>query len=496
MKPLNEWMKRSKAPPVDEAADLSPAPLLEAFDNFQGSFFDLDRNTTVSASALKNLKASLYKQMLARGLTVGDRVLAALPNGPLFAAAWAACLEAGASPIVVHSETPPPELHRMAKQWGASFLLVEADVSHTADLKPIEFLSAGEQGSLRWQRLEGERDPIRLTSVPLHPTSGTSGSPKLAVRPGPCAVAEPLHYIETLSIDRSDSILCAIPMSHAYAYGMCFLVTILTSAELLFMRRFNPALMHRALRERTASILPAVPVILDSLLATDTGASSVHLRTVLSAGAPLTKKTFDAFQRQYHQAIRPLYGTTETGGISIGRAGDEFDGDVGPAMKGVEVDLRPLSGDAPASDAKVLRVRSSSMMAGYLENGTINRGALHDGWFETGDLSRMDAQGRIFLQGRVSEVINVFGLKVLPREVEEVISLLPEIVEVKVYARRHLGPEVVEAAVVCRGDLSEDHILKHCEKHLVGYKCPTAIRFVTALPRTASGKVATERLLD
>jgi acyl-CoA synthetase (AMP-forming)/AMP-acid ligase II len=117
-----------------------------------------------------------------------------------------------------------------------------------------------------------------------------------------------------------------------------------------------------------------------------------------------------------------------------------------------------------------------------------------DGWFETGDLAQIDARGRIHLLGRLSEVINVFGLKVIPREVEEVIALLPGVAEVKVYARRDMGSEVVEAAVVCRGSLDEGKILKHCEKHLVSYKCPTAIRFVSALPRTASGKIAVEQL--
>jgi acyl-CoA synthetase (AMP-forming)/AMP-acid ligase II len=208
----------------------------------------------------------------------------------------------------------------------------------------------------------------------------------------------------------------------------------------------------------------------------------------------LSSRTFEAIRDRYGVAVRPLYGTTETGGISVGLGGDEFDDSVGPAMKGVEVDLCPASGDGSSADAKILRVRSSSMMAGYLEKGGISRRAFSDGWFETGDLAQTDERGRICLHGRLSEVINVFGFKVVPREVEDVIALLPEVVEVKVYARRHMGPEVVAAAVVCRGKLEEEQILRHCEQHLVGYKCPTMVQFVNSLPRTASGKVAVDRL--
>ena len=497
MKSSNESTTLSEAHSADAATDFSPTPLLEAFDNFQGSFFDLDRDTSVSAEELKNLKTQLRKQMSARGLTAGDRLLAALPNGPLFAAVWAASLEVGASPILVHGETPQPELHRVAAQWEVHFLVAEAEASHAKSARADEFLTAGEHGTLRWQHAggrSGQGDQVRLASVPLHPTSGTSAAPKLAARPGSCAVAEPLHYIETLSIDCSDAILCAIPMSHAYAYGMCFMVALLTSANLLFMRRFSPALVHQALEKGDVTIFPAVPILLDSLLAADAAHQMVGLRILLSAGAPLTRRTFEAIHDRYGIAIRPLYGTTETGGISIGLAGDEFDGSVGPAMKGVEVDLRSSSSEDSSADAKILRVRSSSMMAGYLEKEGISRRALSNGWFETGDLAQTDERGRISLLGRLSEVINVFGFKVIPREVEGVIALLPEVVEVKVYARHHMGPAVVAAAVVRRGTLDEEQILRHCEKHLVSYKCPTTVRFVDSLPRTSSGKVALDRL--
>jgi long-chain acyl-CoA synthetase len=91
-------------------------------------------------------------------------------------------------------------------------------------------------------------------------------------------------------------------------------------------------------------------------------------------------------------------------------------------------------------------------------------------------------------------VINVFGYKVIPREVEEIILMLPQVEEVKVYAARHLGPDVVAAAVVCHEPVSEAQIIEHCERHLVSYKCPTAVRFLERLPRTASGKVTVERL--
>jgi acyl-CoA synthetase (AMP-forming)/AMP-acid ligase II len=472
---------------------LSIIPLLDAFENFRGSFFDLEHNVRISADQLRQLRAEVRQQMQYLGLGPGDRLIAAPPNGALFAAVWAASLETGASPILVHSDTPDPELRRMAETWGARFL-VSADSRQNSRAGSGEALIAAESSALRWQRAGAQtRDRFALPPVPLHPTSGTSGGPKIAVRPGPCAVAEPLHYIETLSLSRSDVILCALPMSHAYAYGMCLLVSLLTSADLLFLSRFHPALLRHALHQKNVSVFPAVPVMLDALLAADAPELLCPPRIVLSAGAPLRKETFTACRDRWGVTVRPLYGTTETGGISIGPAQNKFDGSVGPPMKGVEVDLRGFNGDF-GPNTGVLRVHSPSMMSGYLEQNGINSDVLRDGWFETGDLARIDSKGAIHLQGRLSDVINVLGFKVAPKEVEDVIVMLPEVREVKVYAGRWRGQVVVEAAVATNAPLDEETILKHCDQHLVSYKCPGAIRFVDSLPRTPAGKVAVERL--
>jgi acyl-coenzyme A synthetase/AMP-(fatty) acid ligase len=506
MRSSNESKIPRTIPSPEGAADFSPSPLLDAFENFHGWWLDLDSGVKTSASEFQSARNRLLAQMHAQGLADGDRVVVALRNGPLFAAAWAASLAAGASPVLMHSDTPTTELTEIAERSAARFIVTEAEARHSGEEDWGEVLAAGPLGNVRWRRDNGRTTAPGSSSLstslstgacwpamPLHPTSGTTGGPKIAARPGPCAVAEPRHYIDTLEIEPADMLLCAIPMSHAYAYGMCFLVSLLSSANVLFMRRFHPPLALRALREMGITIFPAAPAMLDFLLEAD---AMGNPRIVLSAGAPLSQATFDGYRERHGVTIRPLYGTTETGGISIGRAGDDFSGGVGPAMSGVEVAVDSYDGgDSENSSAGLLRVRSSSMMAGYWEEGGISRAALSDGWFETGDLARVDSRGRITLLGRQTEIINALGFKVIPREVEEVIARLPEVLEVKVYAGRHWeGFDIVQAAVACRAPLDEDAILRHCERHLVSYKCPSVIHFVRSLPRTPSGKIAISQL--
>ena len=205
-----------------------------------------------------------------------------------------------------------------------------------------------------------------------------------------------------------------------------------------------------------------------------------------------------SFRRSRGIRLRPLYGTTETGGIAVAPA-DAVPpplGCVGPPMSGVEVD-RPCP-TAAARWAKAWAaffVRSSSMMAGYLADGAVGYLDAQDGWFETGDVGLLDAAGELHLKGRVTEVINVLGMKVIPSEVEEVIASLPGVAEVKVYPGRHRsGSQFVKAAVVLRGGLELADLRAHCEQNLVYYKRPEQVRLVESLPRTPSGKIILDQL--
>lgn len=141
------------------------------------------------------------------------------------------------------------------------------------------------------------------------------------------------------------------------------------------------------------------------------------------------------------------------------------------------------------------------MMAGYLgandtpEANNIDTSRLEEGWFDTGDLARIDERGHIHLTGREADVINVEGLKVLPSEVEEVIASLPGVHEVKVYAgRRKSGGQFIKAAVVSDASVDPATIRAHCERSLVYYKRPERIIPLEALPRSPAGKIVRDQL--
>jgi long-chain acyl-CoA synthetase len=491
------------------SAELDPAPILAAAEAYRGSIVDLDRSITVGPQAFARQWTKLGEQMAACGLQPGDRLVLAVANGPLFPAALAAALAQGGTPLLLHGETPWPEMQRAAMRIGAKFILCDRlheQANEAAQFAP-RLIGHGPWAEALWADLRragvppafgaaGETPALQsLPGVPLHPTSGTTGQPKVAARGGFSAMEEARHYVETLAIDEQDTVLALPPMSHAYAYGMCAMVPLLTGANIVTMRRFSPEAVCRAMAEHDITIFPAAPMMLDMLLVAG-GPLSGLPRCILSAGSPLSERTAREFQRRSGTVVRPLYGSTETGGISIATGVEASEaGCVGCPMASVSVELRPPAYGAHWGDGVgEVYVRSSSMMAGYLTPHGLEGVSETGGWHATGDLGRADRSGAIHLKGRQTDVINVCGMKVVPSEVEAVISALAGVAEVKVYAgRRRNATQFVKAAIVAPG-LDPARIRAHCEGHLVYYKRPESIALLPALPKSPAGKVLKDQL--
>ena len=485
--------------------DLSPLPILDAADRYRGEIVDLDTGRTVSADALRAACEQVGASLANSGLTSGARAVVAIDNRPHFIATLLAVLQQGGCPLLVHPKAPAPELKRTALRFGAT--MVVSATCPAEDLQS-EAMPAARIDHDDWIALATATvDPSTsgfdgefpdLVSVPLHPTSGTTGVPKVAARPGFAATEEARHYIETIGITAEDSIVAVPPMCHAYAYGMCVMVPLLSGARVVSMRSFQTKLLLDALTAGQITILPAVPAMLDALMFGAGDRLRGTVRTVLSAGSPLSERTASRFHEKSGVRIRPLYGTTETGGITVAPNGNEQTAGscVGPPMQGVDAEVRSEgeSGNGTPGLGRV-HIRSSSMMAGYFAHQGVDTSPVAEGWFATGDLGHIDEAGRIHLMGRETDVINVAGLKVIPLEVEEAIAAMPGIVEVKVYAGvRRNGSQYVKAAVVTEGDANPDLIRSYCETNLVYYKRPERILSVEQLPRSPAGKILRDQL--
>jgi acyl-CoA synthetase (AMP-forming)/AMP-acid ligase II len=216
------------------------------------------------------------------------------------------------------------------------------------------------------------------------------------------------------------------------------------------------------------------------------------LRYVRSITAPLSPLQARRFRDRFGIAILNCYGQTEIGGEIIGWTGadskafgDSHLGAVGRPHDGVEVRTDDETGE--------LQVRTPAMAAGYADGGDLSDRLTDDGWFRTGDIGRVDDEGFVWIEGRVSDMINRGGLKVFPAEVEEVLRLAGGIRDVAVAGvpDERLG-EVPWAFVVADGAAplpSDEELEALCRRHLAPYKVPVRFERIGALPRNDVGKV-------
>src|SRR5262249_24359449 len=146
---------------------------------------------------------------------------------------------------------------------------------------------------------------------------------------------------------------------------------------------------------------------------------------------------------------------------------------------------------AGGSSGEVL-IRGDNVMAGYWKNEAATRAALRDGWLHTGDIGQLDADGNLFIVGRLNDVIRSGSTSIMPKEVEDAIAMHPAVAEVAVPGLPDIEwGEVVTAFVVLKPGtaVSEADLVEHCRIRLAGYKKPRSVRFVAGLPRSHYGKV-------
>ena len=287
--------------------ELSPLPILDAAERYHGKFVDLEANRTIGADAFLRGRNDLARHLQIVGLENGQRVVVSVGNGPVFVATLLSVLVTGGSPLLLHAKTPVAELKRTALRCGAPLVISDSGSSEEFHADSIRVSSLVVDG---WIELlvgridEGtvgfNTDLAVFSGVPLHLTSGTTGQPKVAVRPAHAAMEEARHYIETIGITDTDMIMAVAPMCHAYAYGMCVMVPLLSGASVVSMRGFQPRLFFQGIQQERLSILPAVPAMLNGLLFGSGDLLRKALSTVLSAGSSLSETT----ARNFYKKIR------------------------------------------------------------------------------------------------------------------------------------------------------------------------------------------------
>jgi acyl-CoA synthetase (AMP-forming)/AMP-acid ligase II len=445
------------------------------------------------------------------GVQPGDRVVLLARLQPESVGIYYAILAAGGVVVPLDRDATPYEL--AARIAHSEARLVVADGPAIPNESLVTMLPAGVtcvracdvlgRGlAMEAPAAPASRDANAIAAI-LY-TSGTTGDPKGVMLTHRNLVSNVLAVVESLELTWRDKVLSPLPLY--YAYGNSVLHTHLAAgAAVVFADMAFPQHTVDQMIGEGATGLSAVPWMFATLLGRTTfrrGSCELSsLRYMTQAGGPMppsiAAKVADAFPGI---AFHAMYGQTEaTSRLTCLAPVDRLmrPGSVGSPIRGVRLEIRRADGSkaAPGETGEVVAT-GSSIMAGYWRAPDATRGVLvtddRGTWLRTGDLGYLDADGYLYLQGRLDEMIKVAGHRVNPEEVEEVVLRLPGVAEAAaVGVPDDLFGAVVHLLVVPASGRTVTcaEVLAHCRRHLSAHKCPHGIRFVGALPRTASGKV-------
>jgi malonyl-CoA/methylmalonyl-CoA synthetase len=325
-------------------------------------------------------------------------------------------------------------------------------------------------------------------------TSGTTGRSKGAMLTHGNLASNALALIELWRFSKVDVLLHALPVYHTHGLFVGMNTVLFSGGQLLLHRKFNADAVMADLPKATCFM--GVPTFYTRLLQHPAlnRATTRHMRLFVSGSAPLLAETHAAFADGTGHDILERYGMTETNMIASNPyEGARRAGTVGFALPHVEVSITDSTTGDPLPDGTdgMIEVRGPNVFKGYWRNPEKTAEDLREnGFFITGDLGCIDAQGYLVISGRAKDLIITGGFNVYPKEIEEVIDALPGVTESAVIGLPHADfGEAVTAVVATRDVLDEAQMIATLKTRLGGFKVPKRIVFVEDLPRNAMGKV-------
>ena len=342
----------------------------------------------------------------------------------------------------------------------------------------------------------------------LQYSGGTTGVAKGAMLTHGNMVANMLQAYAWISgniREGEEVVITALPLYHIFALTANFLTFARLGGfnHLITNPRDMPGFV-RSIRKARFTALTGVNTLFSGLLNTP-GFDTVdfsQLRLTLGGGMAVQRAIAERWKNVTGCTLAEAYGLTETSPAVCINPLDiaEYNGSIGLPVPSTDVNIQDDDGKAlPIGDTGELCVRGPQVMKGYWHRPEETAEVLSpDGWLRTGDIARMDGDGFVYIVDRKKDMILVSGFNVYPNEIEDVVAMLPGVLEVAaVGVPDEKSGEAVKLVVVRRDPgLTEDMIRTHCKANLTGYKRPHIIEFRDSLPKTNVGKILRRELRD
>jgi long-chain acyl-CoA synthetase len=524
--------------------------LEEAFGKYAARPAYACMGKSMSFGELDRLSSQMAAWLQSRGLQPGARVAIMLPNVLQYPVAMAAVLRAGYTIVNVNPLYTARELQHQLNDSGAEAIVVLENFAHTVaevlGQTKVKHVIVGSMGDLLGAKglivnfvvrsikkmvpawaipnavpfkrvlAEGARQTLKPVQVGhddvafLQYTGGTTGVSKGAVLLHKHVIANVLQneawFAPTLAKAGADlQFVCALPLYHIYALTVCALLGLRVGGmNLLIPNPRDIGGFIKELRGYRINVFPAVNTLYNGLLnhAEFKDLDFSRLLVCPGGGMAVQKPVADKWLQVTGVPIVEGYGLSETSPVVSANRCDitDFTGTIGLPLPSTEIRiLDEASNEVPFGTAGEISVRGPQVMAGYWQRPDETAKVMTpDGFFKTGDIGIMNAQGYIKIVDRKKDMILVSGFNVYPNEVEEVVASHPGVLEVACVGvpDEHSG-EAVKLYVVKKDKaLSKEDLMGYCKEQLTGYKRPKFIEFRETLPKTNVGKILRRELRD
>jgi long-chain acyl-CoA synthetase len=483
----------------------------------------------LSYAELETITNRLANSLAKLGLRPGQKMLVMLPNIPEFVVSYFGILKPGGVVVPINVLYKAREIEFLLSDSEAIGLvacteyLAEAleayrNVETCHHLILVDYPQAApkldDPGVHRLDDLLRSGSP-EFEVVAMSPedtavigyTSGTTGKPKGAelshfnlffqCRVLPELIDEPRQESEVR--------LAVLPLFHSFGQS-CIMNTVLAmGSTMTLMARFDPAKAMEIVQRDKVTHFAAVPTMWVTMLNHPDRAKYdlTSLRMCGSGGAPIPVETLDAWKRTYDQPIREGYGLTETSPTATWSQGPVVPkaGSCGKAIWGCQIKIVDDEGNTlgVGKEGEVL-IRGVNVMKGYYKQPEATAQILKNGWFYSGDIGKLDAEGYLYIVGRKKDMILRGGFNIYPREIEELLYEHPAVAEAAVVGVKHdeLGEEIKAVVYLKPGcKATETEIQAYCKERIAAFKYPRIVEIRdTPLPKGPSAKILKRELIE
>jgi len=466
--------------------------------------FIVEEARTWTYREIEALAGRLAARLVALGVAPGERLLAQTDKSVEALVLYFACVRAGAIYLPLNVDYTEAEL--------AYFVADAEPVLAVCRETSVELFGRIGGGRLAIRTLAQLFDGLPDEHAAPAPraaddvaailyTSGTTGKPKGAMLTHANLVSNGDTLVDLWRFTAEDRLIHALPIFHVHGLFIAVHCVLFSGASMDFLAKFDAAAVIARMAQ--ASVLMGVPTFYIRLLADPgfTRQAAAGMRLFVSGSAPLSADIHRAFEERCGHRVLERYGMTETGMLTSNPYdGERRAGFVGPPLPGVELRVAEFESGRVLAQGEVgiVEVRGPNVFKGYWRNPEKTAAEFRpDGFFITGDMGVIDADGYVQLVGREKDLIISGGLNVYPAEVEALLDDRADVAEAAVIGVPHPDfGEAVVAVVQPAGPFDAEQAREDLRRELAAFKVPKAILTLEALPRNTMGKIQKKLLRE